>query len=102
MTTRTIPEYLEDERRQREDAELRIAAEAARIQPLQHGHHRITKQPTLELPAPVAAQGKARKTTATPRKQLRAATVRKKSTAATRPKKSRAARKPATRFRKAA
>jgi hypothetical protein len=101
MTTRTIPEYLEDERQQREEAELRIAAEAARIQPLQHGHHRTAKQPTLELPSPASAPAKA-KTAAIPRTKPGAATARKKSTAAIPRQKSRAARKTATKSRKAA
>ena len=55
MTTKTIPEYLEDERQKRSDDQLRIGEEAARIQPLHHGHHRTAKQPKLELPSPVGA-----------------------------------------------
>jgi len=35
--------------------------EAARIQPLHHGHHRIAKPPKVELPSPVEAAAKARK-----------------------------------------
>jgi hypothetical protein len=50
MTTKTIPEYLEDERQKDSDAQLRMEEEAARIQPLNHGHHRTAKQPKLELP----------------------------------------------------
>jgi hypothetical protein len=34
MATKTIPEYLEDERRNRADTELRAEEEAARIQSL--------------------------------------------------------------------
>jgi hypothetical protein len=38
MTTKTIPAYHEDERRKLADARLRMEEEAARIQPLHHGH----------------------------------------------------------------
>jgi len=47
--------------------------EAARIQPLHHGHHRTAKQPKLELPSPVEAAAKARKTVAAARKKPHAA-----------------------------
>ncbi len=40
MTTKTIPAYLEDERQKDCAAQLRMEEEAARIQPLNHGHHR--------------------------------------------------------------
>jgi hypothetical protein len=80
MTTKTIPEYLEDERQKRSDDELRIGEEAARIQPLHHGHHRTAKQPNLELPSPVGAAAKRKTATATARKKPRAA--RKTSTKA--------------------
>ncbi len=73
MTTKTIPAYLEDERQKDRDAQLRIEEEAARIQPLQHGHHRIAKQPKLELPSAVEAAPKARKTSAVSRKKSRIA-----------------------------
>jgi hypothetical protein len=63
MTTKTIPEYLEDERRNRADTQLRTEEEAARIQPLHHGHHRTPKPPKPELPVPVEAVAKASKTT---------------------------------------
>jgi hypothetical protein len=59
MTTKTIPEYLEDERQKDCDAQLRMEAEAARIQPLNHGHHRTAKQPKLELQSVVKASPKA-------------------------------------------
>jgi hypothetical protein len=42
--------------------------EAARIQPLNHGHHRAAKQPKLELPSVVKPAPKARKTAAQARK----------------------------------
>jgi hypothetical protein len=72
MTTKAIPEYLEDERRKHGDDQLRMEEEAARIQPLHHGHHRTAKQPKLELPSPVEAAAKARKTAAAARKKPRA------------------------------
>jgi hypothetical protein len=72
MTTKTIPTYLEDERRKRRDDQLRMAKEAARIQPLHHGHNRTAKQPKLELPSPVGA-AKGRKTAATAWKKPHAA-----------------------------
>jgi hypothetical protein len=84
MTTKTIPAYLEDERQKDRDAQLRMEAEAARIKPLHHGHHRTAKQPKLGLPSLAKAGPKARKTEAQARKKLRAA------------------RKPATKARKAA
>ena len=55
MTTKTIPEYLEDERQKGRDAQQSIEEEASRIQPLNHGHHRTTKQPKLELRSTVKA-----------------------------------------------
>jgi hypothetical protein len=73
MTTKTIPAYLEDERQKDCDAQLRMEAEAARIQPLNHGHHRTPKQPKLESPPVVKASPKARKTAAQARKKPRAA-----------------------------
>jgi hypothetical protein len=72
MTTKTIPMYLEDERRKRSDTELRMAEEAARIQPLQHGYHRTAKQPKPELPPPVGAAAKGKINAATARKKPRA------------------------------
>ena len=61
MATKTIPEYLEDERRSREETLLRTDEEAARIQSLHQGHHRTRKSAKLELPVPVEAAVKARK-----------------------------------------
>ncbi|MGD0415142.1 MAG: hypothetical protein ABSA80_07310 [Terriglobales bacterium] len=84
MTTKTIPAYLEDERRKHGDDQLRMEEEAARILPLHHGRHRTAKEPQLELPSPVEAAGKTGKPAAAARK------------------KSRAARKTATKHRKAA
>jgi hypothetical protein len=62
MATKTIPEYLEDERRNSADTQLRTEEEAAHLQSLHHGHHRTQKPPQLELPAPVEVVAKARKT----------------------------------------
>jgi|ERR1019366_4990359 hypothetical protein len=97
MTTKTIPEYLEEERRNRADTELRTEEEAARIQPLHHGHHRTPKPPKPELPAPVA---KARKLAAAKARKLAAAKTKKPGAAARR--KPRAARKTGTKVRKMA
>ena len=49
MTTQTIPEYLEEERQKTADTQLQTKKEAARIEPLQHGHHRHSTQSKLEL-----------------------------------------------------
>jgi hypothetical protein len=69
MTTKTIPEYLEDERQKDRDAHVRMDEETARIQPLNHGHHRTAKQARLELPSSVKAVSQPRKTaTAIPKK----------------------------------
>jgi hypothetical protein len=61
MSTKTIPEYLEDERRSREETLLRTDEEAARIQSLHPGHHRTRKLAELESPVPLEAAVKARK-----------------------------------------
>jgi hypothetical protein len=53
MTTQTILEYLEDERKKTANTQLRTEKEAARIEPLRHGHHRTAKQAKLELVPPV-------------------------------------------------
>jgi hypothetical protein len=93
MTTKTIPAYLEDERRKHGDDQLRIEKEAARIQPLHHGHHRTAKEPKLELPAPVEGATKIRKT------RIRKTSARKTAAAS---RKKPVARKTATKGRKAA
>jgi hypothetical protein len=72
MTFKTIPAYLEDECQKLGDAELRMEAEAARIQPLHHGRHRAAKQPKPEL-SPVGAETKGTKTSATARGKPHAA-----------------------------
>jgi hypothetical protein len=73
MTAQTIPEYLEEERQKTADTQLRTEEEAARIQPLQHGHHRKAKQPRLTLLPQVKAATKKRKTVAVARKKPRVA-----------------------------
>jgi hypothetical protein len=81
MTTQTIPEYLEEERQKTADTQLRIVKEAARIEPLQHGHHRKAKQSKPELVPRLKAATKLkkrRKPAVVGRKKPRAA--RKKST----------------------
>ena len=78
MTTQTIKEYLDEEREKASETQLRTEEEAARIQPLQHGHHRTAKQPRLELVPPVK--------TATQKKKKRMAVARKKPRAAARKK----------------
>jgi hypothetical protein len=58
MSTQTIPEYLEEERQKATENQLRTQEEAARIQPLQHGHHRTAKKSRLELVPPIKARAK--------------------------------------------
>jgi hypothetical protein len=87
MPAQTILEYLEEERERAADNQLRTEEEAARIQPLQHGHHRTAKQPKLELLPPVKAAAKKKK------KRKNVVVARKKS---------RAARKMATKTHKRA
>jgi hypothetical protein len=82
MTTKTIPEYLEDERQQRRDNQLRIGAEAARIEPLRHGHHRAAKQPELQLPAQIEVPQKKKITRTAARKTPGPARARKAATTA--------------------
>jgi hypothetical protein len=77
MTTQTIPEYLEEERQKAADTQIRTKVEAARIQPLQHGHHRMVKQSKLELLAPVKSATKKKE-----RKKIVAITRKKVRTAA--------------------
>jgi hypothetical protein len=84
MTVQTIPKYLEEERQKAVDTQLRTEEEAARIQPLHHGHHRKAKQPKLRLLPQVKAatkKKKKRQTVAVARKKPRAA---RKKTARTR------------------
>jgi hypothetical protein len=82
MATQTIAEYLEEERQKATETELRTKEEAARIQPLQHGHHRMAKQPKLELVPPVktATRKKQKKTTAVVARKKPRAAAKKKTT----------------------
>ena len=76
MTTQTIAEYLDEERQKATANQLRTEEEAARIQPLRHGHHRTAKQPRLEMLPPVKAatkKKKKRKTVVAARNNPRAA-----------------------------
>jgi hypothetical protein len=76
MATQTIAEYLDEERQKAAANQVRTDEEAARIQPLQHGHHRTARQPKLELLPPVKAatkKKKKRKIVAVARKKPRAA-----------------------------
>src|ERR1035437_10771502 len=95
MATKTIPEYLEDERRNSADTQLRTEEEAARIQPIHHGHHRTPKPPKLELPAPVEAVAKARRSTVAKTRKPGAAKTRKPALAKARKPAVAKARKPA-------
>jgi hypothetical protein len=61
MTTQTIPEYLEEERQKTADTQLRTEKEAARIEPLHHGHHRTAKHSKLQLVPLVKAATKKKK-----------------------------------------
>jgi hypothetical protein len=64
MTTKTIPEYLEDERRKLTEAQLRTEEEAARIQASHHAHRRTAKQPKTESPLQPKAAVKTKTTAA--------------------------------------
>ncbi len=75
MTAQTIPEYLEEERKKLQTLSYERKKEAARIHPLQHGHHRTAKQPKVELLPPIKAatnKKKKKKTAAVARKKPRA------------------------------
>jgi hypothetical protein len=103
MTTQTIPEYLAEERQKTADTQRRTEKEAARIEPLQHGHHRHSKQSKLELelvPPFIAAtkkENKSKKKTASKKTK-----TKKKSTAVVARRKPRAAGNKATKIRKRA
>jgi hypothetical protein len=99
MTTQTIPEYLEEERQKTADTQLRTEKEAARIEPLQHGHHRNSNQSKLELElVPPFRAATKKKTTSKKKTQSK----KKRSTAAVARKKPRAVAKQATKTRKRA
>jgi hypothetical protein len=73
MSTQTIAEYLDEERQKIAANQLRTDEEAARIQPLQHGHHRTGKQPKLELVPAVKSIAKKKRTVARTRAKPHAA-----------------------------
>jgi hypothetical protein len=100
MTTLTIPEYLEDERRNIEDTKLRTEDDAALIQSLHPGHHRTRKSPEVEAPAPVQVAVKAKKPAV--KKAKKPAVAKVKKPAASKSKKTVASktRKPAKATRK--
>jgi hypothetical protein len=98
MTTKTIPEYLEDERRKDVDTQRRREEEAVRIQALHHGRHRTPPRP--ELPAPIEAVVKARKTSMA--KATKTVVAKKRKPAAATGKKPSARRKTGTKVRKRA
>jgi hypothetical protein len=100
MTTKTFPEYLEDEHRKDTDTQLRTEEEAARIQALHHGHHRTPKPPRAELPAPVEVVAKARP--ATVAKARKTVAAKKRKPAAPAGKKPAAKRRTGTKARKRA
>ncbi|MFZ0957493.1 MAG: hypothetical protein WAN60_14190 [Candidatus Sulfotelmatobacter sp.] len=113
MTTQTIPEYLEEERQKTADTQLRTEKEAARIEPLQHGHHRHSKQSKLELELVPPFRSATRKKTAIKKKtNSQKKTASKKANASQKTKKRsitivvrkkpRAAAKKATKKRKRA
>ena len=96
MATKTIPEYLEDERRSREDTQLRTDEEADRIELLHPGHHRTRKQPNPELPAQVEVVVKAKKPAAAKARKPAAVKARKPPVAKVRKPAAAKARKPVT------
>jgi hypothetical protein len=69
MTTKTIPEYLEDERRKLTEAQLRTEEESARIQASHHAHHRTAKQ--LQIQSPRQAKAAVKTKTTGARKKTR-------------------------------
>ena len=95
MATKTISEYLEDERRSREETQLRTDEEADRIQSLHPGHHRTRKSPEQELPAPVEVVVKAKKPAVAKARKPAAAKVRKPAAAKAKKPAVAKARKPA-------
>jgi hypothetical protein len=101
MSTQTIPEYLEEERQKTADTQLRTEKEAARIEPLQHGHHRHSTQSKLELelvPPFIAATKQKSKS----KKKTANKTTKKRSIAVVTRKKPRSVGKKATKTRKRA
>jgi hypothetical protein len=101
MTTQTIPEYLEEERQKTAATQLRTEKEAARIEPLQHGHHRKAKPSKLELELVPPFRAATNKKTQS-KKKTAIKNKKKRSTAAVARMKPRAAGKKATETRKRA
>ena len=99
MTTQTIPEYLEEERKKTADTQLRTEKEAARIEPLQHGHHRHSTPSKLELVPPFRAATK-KKTES--KKKTASKKTKKRSIAVVASKKPRTAGSKTTKTRKRA
>jgi hypothetical protein len=62
MTTKTIPEYLEDERRKLAEAQIRLEEEAAHIEASHPAHRRTAKQPKIESRRQSKAAVKTKKT----------------------------------------
>ena len=101
--SKTFPEYLEDERRSREDTQLRTEEEADRIQLLHPGHHRTRKSPEPELPAPVQVVVKAKKPAVVKARKPAITKVRKPAVAkARKPAVGKARKPPITKARKPA
>ena len=69
MTTKTIPQYLEEERKKRGEADRCIKEEAARIQQAHHDHHRTAQEPKSEASSPLKAVAKLNKTAMAARKK---------------------------------
>jgi len=82
MSTQTIPEYLEEERQKTADTQRRTEKEAARIEPLQHGHHRNSKKSKMELQLVPPFRSPTKKKTETKKKRSTAVVARKKPRAA--------------------
>jgi hypothetical protein len=101
MTTRTIPQYLEEERQKTADTQLRTEQEAARIEPLQHGHHRSSNQPKPELELVPPFRTATKKKTQS-KKKTASTKTKKRSTAVVDGRKPRVVGKKATKTRKRA
>jgi hypothetical protein len=107
MSTQTIPEYLEEERQKTADTQLRTEQEAARIEPLQHGHHRHSAHSKLELELVPPFRAAIKKKTTSQKKikskkKVAGRKTKKRSIAVVARKKPRAAAKKATKNRKRA
>lgn len=101
MSTQTIPEYLEEERQKTADTQLRTEKEAARIEPLQHGHHRSSNQSKLKLRL-VPPFRAATKKKIESKKKTASKKTKKRNTAVVASKKPRAAGSKTTKTRKRA